>query len=162
MEIAFRHVVRYTNNGEIGIADLGRTLIARENIFQVLPFVLGRLFPDSPVDELRCEIVRLIRESPAQEEFAGRLFVNIQSTIEEYIKGAGRVTGLAILEKHSHGLSLLVILLSLLGGVYLWAQSTQADLPRLAYREAATSSCSPRVRHLECPETRSEKPWMLH
>ena len=89
MEIAFRHVVRYTNNGEIGIADLGRTLIAHENIFQVLPFVLGRLFPDFPDDELRCEIVRLIRESPAQEEFAGRLFVNIQSTIEEYIKGQG-------------------------------------------------------------------------
>jgi hypothetical protein len=120
VEIAFKHVVRYTNNGEIGIADLGRTLIAHENLFQVLPVVLARLFPDSPVDDLRCELVRLVRESPAQEEFAGKLFVNIQTTIEEYIKGAGRATGLAVLEKHSHGISLLVILLTLLGGLYLW------------------------------------------
>lgn len=82
MELPFQHTIRFTNEGAIGLSDLGQTLIAHEIAFALIPKILERVFPGLVVNRFAYELALLSRNSPAQEEFVGKLFVNVQETVE--------------------------------------------------------------------------------
>lgn len=89
MELPFQHTLRFTNEGNISLSDLGQTLIAHEVAFCLLPKILERATPGLIIDDIKYELALLSRNSPAQEEFTGRLFVRVQESIEGYIKSIG-------------------------------------------------------------------------
>ncbi|MCB9969637.1 MAG: hypothetical protein H6852_18635 [Geminicoccaceae bacterium] len=126
MELPFQHTIRFTNEGAIGLSDLGQTLIAHEIAFSLLPKILERIFPGLIVNRFAYELALLSRNSPAQEEFIGKLFVNVQETVEEYIKSLADRVGFDFMKTHSHGLSLVVIAMFLIGGLWAWSRLNPA------------------------------------
>lgn len=122
MEIPFEHVLRYTNENNIPIHEIAASLIATNELAVLIPPVLESLFPGLSIQKIELNLQSSAVAGSREDDYKGKLICDFQESVEGAISRIGERTGVQALQEHSKLISLVIIGLILLGGIWLHSQ----------------------------------------
>ena len=118
MEAQFHLRLRYEHSIPVPVDVLGRALLGAHHATQIVPKVLQALYPGLNVQKIALSATNISQNSPLEGGFIGRVYYDVQQSIEGLVLRIGRATGVEVMEENKKGISLLIMALLLIGASY--------------------------------------------
>jgi hypothetical protein len=107
--------LRYNHDVEVPIEVVAQALLGAHRTAQLLPKVLERIFPDIMIERVTFFVSDISQHSPLDGDFFGRIYYDVQESLQGIIAGVGKRTGLQVMETHKKGISTILIVLIMFG-----------------------------------------------
>jgi hypothetical protein len=114
MELALRHALTYTTEGDVPVEIVARSLVANERLIHEALRVIELASPGATISAIRVRVASLSNASPLKQAFAVALFVAFQKDLEKEVPALiEKLTGHAVPEDYNTLVTVLVMMVAM-------------------------------------------------
>lgn len=114
MELALRHALTYTTDGDVPVEVVARSLVANERLIHEALRVIETISPGAEISAIRIRVASLSNASPLRQAFAVALFMTFQKDLERAVPALiEKLTGVDVPDSYDTLVTVIVIMIAM-------------------------------------------------